>query len=210
LTLPGGVDLSRLSLSIDWRVLATALAITLLTLALAAWLPIASFTRERLAGELIGTTATTSASWHRLRQALLAVHVGATIVVLVAAGLFVRAAQHGFSAGAGFDVDRTLFVHLQLVPPFVADSTDMDARDALIPSSLELRRAGPRGRPDWGGGKPRPYATQVNTGANGIAQSEAGRGIAGAAGRRDRGDRSRSGGARPGERGRRATSGLRE
>jgi ABC-type antimicrobial peptide transport system permease subunit len=37
---------------------------------------------------------------------LLAVHVAATIVVLIAAGLLVRAVVHGFGAGAGFDVDR--------------------------------------------------------------------------------------------------------
>jgi predicted permease len=129
LSLPGGIDLSRLDLSIDWRVLAAAIAATILTLATAAIVPVARFTRSRLAGELVGSTSTAPASSHRLRQGLLAVHVSATIVVLVAAGLFVRAVTFGFSTGAGFDVDRTAFVQVQTAPPFVgADLTAVLAR----------------------------------------------------------------------------------
>jgi hypothetical protein len=131
LSLPGGIDLSRLDLLIDWRVLGAAIGATLLTLAAAAVVPVARFTRGRLAGELVGTTSTAPASSHRLRQLLLAVHVSATVVVLVSAGLFVRAVAHGFGGGAGFDVGHTAFVQVQTAPPFTGPNTDYAARTAL-------------------------------------------------------------------------------
>jgi ABC-type antimicrobial peptide transport system permease subunit len=39
LSLPGGVSLERLDLSMDWRVLGAAVAVTVLTLVAAAWFP---------------------------------------------------------------------------------------------------------------------------------------------------------------------------
>jgi len=117
LTMPGGVNLARLDLSIDWRVLGVAVAAAIVTLAAAASLPIRRFTRARLAQELIaGPVATAPAASQRIRQALLALQVSATIVVLVAAGLFVRAVVHGFGHAPGFDIDRTKFVTVQLPP----------------------------------------------------------------------------------------------
>jgi predicted permease len=116
LSLPGGVDLGRLDLSLDWRVLGAAVGMTTLTLATGALVPLLRFTREDLAGEIVAVRSTTPASSQRLRQVLLAVHVSATIVVLVSAGLFVRAVVYGFTAGPGFDVDRTVSVRLRLAP----------------------------------------------------------------------------------------------
>ncbi len=118
LSLPGGVDIGRLDLSIDWRVCAVAAAATLATLLTAAALPIARATRERLAGELAGASSSTTLASQRMRQALLAVQVCATIVVLVSAGLFVRAVVHGFGSAAGFDIQRTLFVSIQEGTPW--------------------------------------------------------------------------------------------
>jgi predicted permease len=126
LSLPGGVDLGRLDLSIDWRVLAAGLTTTFLTLAAAAVVPVTRFTRGRLAGELIAAGSTVSASSQRLRQALLGLHVSATIVVLVAAGLFVRAVIYGFAGGPGFDVDRLALVEVQVTPPFGSAAGDFD------------------------------------------------------------------------------------
>ena len=131
LSLPGGVDLARLDLSIDLRVLFAALLTTVLTLAGASFIPLSRFTRADVAGELIAPTATSTRSSHKLRQSLLAVHVAATIVVLVAAGLFVRAVVYGFGAGAGFDVDRTSFVVAQVVAPFMSADEDIDQRMGL-------------------------------------------------------------------------------
>jgi putative ABC transport system permease protein len=116
LSLPGGVDLGRLDLSIDARVLLAGLLTTVVTLAGAALVPIRRFTRADLAGDLIASNATSPRSSQRLRQCLLGAHVAATIVVLIAAGLFVRAVIYGFGAGPGFDIDRTAYVVAQVVP----------------------------------------------------------------------------------------------
>ena len=119
ISLPGGVDIGRLNLSIDWRVCAAAIAATIATLFAAALLPIARATRPRLAGELVTASASTTLASQRVRQALLALQVCATIVVLVAAGLFVRTLIHGFGSAPGFDVERTVFVSVQERSPQV-------------------------------------------------------------------------------------------
>ena len=113
--------------------LSAAVATTLLTLVAAALLPVTRFTRASVAGDLLaGPAATTSASSQRVREALLALHVCATIVVLVAAGLFVRAVLHGFGNGSGFDADHTVFVTVQVLPvrggPSRLDPAWFDAR----------------------------------------------------------------------------------
>jgi hypothetical protein len=86
LSLPGGVDLGRLDLSLDWRVLGAAIGTTTLTLATAGLVPLLRFTRRDIAGEIVAVRSTTPASSQQLRQSLLALHVAATIVVLVSAG----------------------------------------------------------------------------------------------------------------------------
>ena len=133
LSLPGGVDLGRLDLSIDWRVLGAATATTLVTLLAAAWLPISRSTRTSLAKDLVtGPAPTPSSASQRIRQYFLAVHVSATVVVLIAAGLFVQSVIYGFGSGPGFDVDRTLFVDVTLWSPGVRaqDSQGVAARAA--------------------------------------------------------------------------------
>jgi putative ABC transport system permease protein len=116
LALPSGVELGRLDLSLDWRVLGVAVAATALTLLAAAWLPVSRFTRARRASELFaGPAATASIASQRFRQALLGVMVCASIIVLISAGLFVRAVVHGFRVAPGFDVDRTLFASFQVI-----------------------------------------------------------------------------------------------
>lgn len=113
LQIAGGIDLQRLDLSIDWRVAAMAVLVAGCTLMAAAALPIIRSTSARLAGDLIGGFSSTSLASHRLRQTLLCVQVGATMIVLVSAGLFVRVVVNGFGVGPGFDVDHTLFVSIQ-------------------------------------------------------------------------------------------------
>lgn len=118
LSLPGGVNIGRLDLSIDWRVCAVGIAVTGITLMLAAMVPVARSTRLRLAGELLAGPGAVTLGSLRVRQALLALQVCATVVVLISAGLFVRAVIHGFTTVAGFDVDRTVFVSVQESSPF--------------------------------------------------------------------------------------------
>jgi predicted permease len=130
--LPGGVDIGRLDLSIDWRVCAVAAAATIGTLLLAAVLPLARATRPRLASELVGNTSSTTLASQRARQALLALQVCATIIVLVSAGLFVRAVAHGFGSAPGFDVDHTVFVSIQEGSPWTRPGNDTAFRPDLI------------------------------------------------------------------------------
>jgi predicted permease len=129
LGLPGGVDIGRLDLSIDWRVCAVAIIATALTLLVAAARPVLRSTHLRLAGEILSGPSMTSLALHRVRQTLLAFQVCATIVVLVAAGLFVRAVNYGFGNAPGFDVDRTVFVSVQEGSPAARAYVD---RNALI------------------------------------------------------------------------------
>ncbi|HEY0873951.1 MAG TPA: ABC transporter permease [Vicinamibacterales bacterium] len=142
MSLPGGVDIGRLDLSIDWRVSAVAFGATLATLGLAAVLPITRATRPRLAGELIGNTSSSTLASQRVRQALLALQVCATIIVLVSAGLFVRAVVYGFGSGPGFDVDRTVFVSIQENSPWTRPGNDNAYRPDLITQrNARLREA---------------------------------------------------------------------
>ena len=138
LRLPGGVDIGRLDLSIDWRVCAVAVAATLATLIVAATLPIARATRPRLSGELVGNSSSTTLASQRIRQALLALQVCATIVVLIAAGLFVRAVIHGFGNAPGFDVGQTIFVSIQEGAPY---STGGYRPDLIVQRNDRLMQA---------------------------------------------------------------------
>jgi putative ABC transport system permease protein len=113
LNLPGGVDLSRLDLTIDWRVAAAGLTAAGIALAVAAATPIMRFSRASLVRSLVSATTTGPPSSFRIRRTLLGLHVAATLVVLVAAGLFVRTVAYGFGRGPGFDVAHTAFLELQ-------------------------------------------------------------------------------------------------
>jgi ABC-type antimicrobial peptide transport system permease subunit len=144
LNLPGGVLIDRLDLSTDWRVIAAGAAAAIVALAAASFLPISRFTRSSITSEVFGATATASASSLRLRQLLLSLHVAATMVLLITAGLFVRAVEHAFEVGAGFDVERTVFLEVQLTPPFgtLADYTTMTDLRATLRQRLEEGLAG--------------------------------------------------------------------
>jgi predicted permease len=129
-SLPGGVNIGRLDLSVDWRVLAFGASTTLLVLALAAFWPVRRCMTTNTADRLLTGSATATRSSQRLRQGLLAVHVCSTIIVLVTAGLFVRAVLRGLGAGPGFDSHRTMFVNLRVLPPR-SDLGSIDTRDLL-------------------------------------------------------------------------------
>jgi putative ABC transport system permease protein len=117
LRLPGGIELSRLDLSLDWRVLGMALTTTVVTLFAAASVALVRFSRTEIAVDLAGGRVGYLRSTHGLRQWLLGAHVFVTSVVLIIAGLFIRSVESAFDTGAGFDVDRTVFVDVQLMPP---------------------------------------------------------------------------------------------
>lgn len=113
LSLPGGVDLSRLDLSVDAAALTLAAGVSVLAMLTAGLVPVARFTRAPLAADLSASPQTTAPSLLRFRQALLAVHAAATTLLVVSAGLFVQTMVYGLNQGAGFDLEGTLFVRLQ-------------------------------------------------------------------------------------------------
>lgn len=121
LSLPGGVNVGRLDLSVDWRLCVVALLTTLTTLAVAGAMPLWKATRARLASEVSTGPATTTLGSLRVRRQLLALQVCATTVVLIAAGLFVRTVLYSFRGAAGFDLDRTVFVSVQEKPVLVQE-----------------------------------------------------------------------------------------
>jgi predicted permease len=125
LNLPADVDLARLDASFDWRVLAAGVGMTAATLALAASLPVVRLMRTRVVVDLLGGPATTaSVASQRVRQGLLAVLVGATVVVLISAALFVRTVDRAFARSPGFDADRLLFASVPVTPPVTFKSLD--------------------------------------------------------------------------------------
>ena len=134
LSLPGGVNVGRLDLSVDWRLCAVALIATFITLVVAGALPLWNVSHRRLAGEVSTGPSTTSVDAWRLRRRLLALQVAATTVVLIASGLFVRTVLYSFRVGAGFDVDRTVFVSVE--------EKSLAGADGLPPPGTNLRAIG--------------------------------------------------------------------
>jgi putative ABC transport system permease protein len=132
LNLPMGIAFDRLDLAMDWRIAGAALLLALAVMLVAGLLPLARFTRPELAQSLTAGAATASRSSLRFRSVLLATHVAATLVVLVASGLFVQTVRLAFSEGTGFDLPRTIFV--RVVPSFIAVglSAESEKRDPKI------------------------------------------------------------------------------
>jgi predicted permease len=118
LQLPGGIDMARLDLSLDWRVVTFGVLTTSTVLLAAAAVPIARAVRLNIAGQLItGLVAGTRESM-RTRQSLLAVQIASTAVVLICAGLLTRAVMRGFGTEPGFTGDQVVFVSVnQGIPP---------------------------------------------------------------------------------------------
>ena len=145
LSLPDGVDLGRLDLTFDWRVTAVGAVAAVFALAAAATVPALRFSRPNLVADLISSATTGAPSSLRLRRVMLGLHAAMTIIVLVAAGLFVRTVVYGFGRGPGFDVDRTVFMEIQPSTGEFWDKTEgttgADARKAAAYHRLfdELR-----------------------------------------------------------------------
>jgi putative ABC transport system permease protein len=125
---PAAINLARLNLQFDWRVLSAGVLATALTMSFAAVMPMRRFTARGIAAALVSTAATAPVTSLRLRQVMLAAHVTATVAVLTAAGLFVRTVEYGFSQGAGFDVDHTVFISGDLGSPYAFAALERNER----------------------------------------------------------------------------------
>ena len=168
LSLPGGLDLGRLDLSPDWRVAAFSGLAAVATVMVAAVPPLRRATRPGLVTDLVSSSSRTTPSSLRLRRAILAAHVAAAVIVLVAAGLFVRTVMYGSTIGPGFDTARTLFVELMMRSPSgpaqtKAQAAERNARDAGRVSQLLNNLRGVPGIQDVALGPPPIRLTQVQS-----------------------------------------------
>ncbi len=145
LNLPGGVNLGRLNLSIDGRVLGVAVLTTVLTLVLAALLPMRRTMRLNLALEMVADLrphlqpthdACVRLSWHfkSLQRSSFSWSLD------YSCGTVAR----GLRLGSGFDVDRTLFVTLQTLSPLRAIGPIDSELQAIRERSNSNTRSTPR------------------------------------------------------------------
>jgi predicted permease len=105
--LPSGVELS-----LNWRVLAFTLAVSLLTGVLFGLVPAWRTAKQNLGGSLKhrrGTTGTVS----RLSKGLIVAQVALSLVLLVGAGLFIRTLHNLQHVNLGFDQQNLLLFRLQ-------------------------------------------------------------------------------------------------
>ena len=122
-----------LELRIDPRVMGFAFAVAALTAVLFALLPALQATRFDLAPALHGTHSTVDRRRAWLRQGLVAAQVAMALLLLVAAGLFLRSLQEAGHADIGFNAEDADL--LQIDPRIGGYRTDADAIravDALI------------------------------------------------------------------------------
>jgi putative ABC transport system permease protein len=120
-SLPGGVDLGRLDLTLDWRVVLVGFSGCLFALGIAGFVPVVRFTRAAANTNLMARTATAARSSLRMRRSILVVHAAVTTVVLVAAVLFVQSVTQALALGAGFDAGRVVFATAQTRYKFMRD-----------------------------------------------------------------------------------------
>lgn len=139
-SLPGGVDFSRLDLTMDWRVALAGLGGCVATLAAAVAGPVMRFTGAAVSANLMSSTATPPRSSMGLRRAILTAHVGLTTLVLLSAVLFVSSVTGALSVGPGFDPDRVVFAAVATRYRFLAgESSALEARKARdVARSLEV------------------------------------------------------------------------
>ena len=93
----------RLDFSLDWRVLAYALAAALLTGIVVGIIPALRSSRANVSEVLHEGGRTVSGGRHRLRSALVTAQVGGSLMLLIVAGLFMRSLGKAQKANLGFD-----------------------------------------------------------------------------------------------------------
>ena len=109
----------RFDLDLDWRVLAFTFGSALLTSVLTGLVPLRSVLQNDLVGVLRAGSVGEDRGSGRIRRIFVVAQVGAAVVLLVGAGLFLRSLQNGARLDPGFDADRV--AALRLVPPEEGD-----------------------------------------------------------------------------------------
>ncbi len=111
--LPVDVPLS-LDVSPDARVLVVTLVVALLTGAVFGLAPALQGSRADIATTLRGDSAGSGRSRSRLRNALVAAQVAASLLLLTTSGLFVRALARGQAVRPGYDIDHVAIATLDV------------------------------------------------------------------------------------------------
>jgi predicted permease len=125
----GPANLPRLSeISLDFRVLGWALAISVLAGILVGLAPAMATLRRDLrpSGEESGRSVSGGAATRRIRRALVVAEFALAIVLLVGAGLLVRSLWHVNSIDPGFKTQRILVMELSSPPTFDAHAQRND------------------------------------------------------------------------------------
>lgn len=130
-SLPRGLDLARIDLHADWRVAAFGLLAAVATTIAAAMVPLRRAARATPQTDLVSSSARSTASSLSIRRTILAVHVASAVVVLVAAGLFIRTVVNGVTSGPGFESDRTNFAEVTVRPPWGGPMTEAERSEQM-------------------------------------------------------------------------------
>jgi predicted permease len=134
--------------TLDWWVLAFALATAVVAALLAGILPALQATQVAPAGELKegGRGATSSRARLRWRQSLVATEIALAVVLVVAAGLMIRSVRNLLAIDAGFRPDGVLTMRVSTPSTWYPDSIrvaafwdELQGRVATIPG---VRRVG--------------------------------------------------------------------
>ena len=100
------------SSALDWRVLVFSIAVALVASVLFSLAPAVQFWNPRLADELKQQSGTGAGSSLKFRRTCVALQIGFSLLLIVAAGLFVRTIRNLRNVDAGFATDHLLAFRL--------------------------------------------------------------------------------------------------
>jgi predicted permease len=109
------IDPMVLDLRVDWRLVAFMLAVTSLTAMCIGLVPAIRASRVTASLTPSGRAASGGPGQQRMASALMVIQVAVSLVMMVAAGLFVRTFTSLTSRDPGFDADRILAVHVDVL-----------------------------------------------------------------------------------------------
>ena len=128
-----------LELRVDPRVMGFAFAVAALTAVLFALLPALQSTRFDLAPALHGTHSTVDRRRAWIRQGLVAAQVAMALLLLVAAGLFLRSLQEAGRTNAGFNPEAVDLLQLDPhIGGYLTDAESIRTVDALVERFSQL------------------------------------------------------------------------
>jgi putative ABC transport system permease protein len=108
----GAGDQQQFSATLDWRVLLFAIAMTLGASVLFSLAPAAQFWNPKLADAMRQQTGTGAGGSLKFRRTCVALQIGFSLLLMVAAGLFVRTIANLRNVNTGFATDHLLAFHI--------------------------------------------------------------------------------------------------